>query len=275
MLSIVIPCFNEAGNAPTVERDLLPVARQLAAREPVEIVFVDDGSSDDTQAVFEALCARHRDARLQLRVVAHDRNRGLGAALRTGLRAAQGDVLVTTDSDATYRFEEIPRLLEKLTDGVDVVTASPYHPQGAVANVPSHRLVLSRGSSWLYRRLIGRQVHTYTALFRAYRRPVLETARFSSDGFLAGTEILVNAMLAGYTVAEYPTTLHSRVIGTSKAKLLRTIKAHLRFQARLLGVQVGLGSGRWVAERPALAAPAIDARAGAAVTPAVAAGPTR
>jgi dolichol-phosphate mannosyltransferase len=257
MLSIVVPCYNEADNAPTVERDLLPVARSLATDGPVEIVFVDDGSTDDTLATFEALCARNAGPDLLLRVVPHDRNRGLGAALRTGLRAAHGDVLITTDCDATYRFHEIPPLLARLTPDVDIVTASPYHPDGSVENVPQHRLVLSKGSSALYRVLVDWRVHCYTALFRAYRRRVLQTARLSSDGFLAGTEILVNAMLAGHRVVEHPTTLHARVMGTSKAKLLRTIKAHLRFQARLLGVRLKLSSSTWVAERPSLATPVI------------------
>jgi glycosyltransferase involved in cell wall biosynthesis len=84
MLSIVVPCYNEADNAPTVERDLLPVARSLATDGPVEIVFVDDGSTDDTLATFEALCARHAGRDLLLRVVPHDRNRGLGAAPACG-----------------------------------------------------------------------------------------------------------------------------------------------------------------------------------------------
>jgi dolichol-phosphate mannosyltransferase len=257
MLSIVIPCYNEADNAPTVASDLFPIAATLAERTPVEIIFVNDGSSDDTQSAFEALCQRVKHPKVQARVIAHDRNRGLGAALRTGFGAAKGDVIVSTDSDATYRFTEIPALLDRLTDDVDVVTASPYHPEGGVANVPQYRLVLSKGSSFLYRRLIGKHVHTYTALFRAYRRRVLETTPFSSDGFLAGTEILVNAMLAGYKVAEYPTVLHSRVIGTSKAKLARTIRAHLIFQGRILAAQVGLRRERWVAERPDIAVPAL------------------
>jgi dolichol-phosphate mannosyltransferase len=258
MLSIVIPCYNEADNASTVERDLIIVAAALAERTPVEIVFVDDGSTDGTQPALEALCARHTRSRLMLRVVAHDRNRGLGAALRTGFAAAHGDLLVTTDSDATYRFHEIPALLDCLTDAVDVVTASPYHPLGGVANVPRYRLVLSRGSSWIYRQLVSRDVHTYTALFRAYRRHVLESTPFSSDGFLAGTEILVNAVLAGYRVVEHPTVLHSRAQGTSKARLARTVIAHLRLQARILGARLGFASRRWVAERPSVAVPAMS-----------------
>jgi dolichol-phosphate mannosyltransferase len=253
MISIVIPCHNEADNATLVESGLLPVAAALAARTPVEIIFVDDGSTDDTREAYEALGRRIMQPDVQARVVAHDRNRGLGAALATGFQASRGDIIITTDCDGTYRFSEIPGLLARLTDAVDLVTASPYHPDGGVENVPEYRLVLSRGSSWIYRRLVNKDVHTYTALFRVYRRRVLERVLFSSNGFLAGTEILVNAMLAGFRVAEHPAVLHARVMGVSKAKLARTIVAHLSFQASILYAQVGRRNIRWVVEKPDLA----------------------
>jgi hypothetical protein len=115
-----------------------------------------------------------------------------------------------------------------------MVTAAPYHPQGAVAGVPAYRLLLSRGASASYRLLVDHHVYTYTALFRAYRRNVLESVPFYANGFLAGTELLVNGLRMGYQVAEYPTTLHVRVYGVSKAKMIRTIKAHLAFQCQSL-----------------------------------------
>jgi dolichol-phosphate mannosyltransferase len=87
-------------------------------------------------------------------------------------------------------------------------------------------------------------VYTYTALFRAYRTEVVRAVGFESNGFLAVAEILVNARLRGYRVAEYPTTLHARVTGTSKAKLLRTIGAHLRFLGTVVRRRVGLGAQR-------------------------------
>lgn len=86
----------------------------------------------------------------------------------------------------------------------------------------------------IYRLLVNWNLHTYTSLFRVYRRHVVKSIQFESDGFLAGTEILVKAMLAGYQVAEYPAVLYSRVFGESKAKIKRTIQAHLRFQFRVL-----------------------------------------
>ncbi len=83
-------------------------------------------------------------------------------------------------------------------------------------------------------------MYTYTSLFRAYRREVVQNVTFESDGFLAGTELMVKGMLMGYRVAEYPAVLHRRAYGESKAKIKRTVLAHLEFQARVLGHRLGL-----------------------------------
>lgn len=233
-LSIVVPCYNESDNVAKIQQEFFPVVAELAQTRSVEVIFVDDGSSDDTwQALVDAFGHDYLPG-VAVRFERHPVNRGLGAAIRTGFAAAKGEVIVTTDSDGTYKFTEIPALLACLTPEVDMVTASPYHPAGGIVGVPAYRLILSQGSSILYRILVDWRVHTYTALFRTYRRQVIEYVPFESDGFLAGTEILVNGMLMGYRVAEYPAVLHSRVFGTSKAKLIRTIKAHLKFQGRVL-----------------------------------------
>jgi len=119
-------------------------------------------------------------------------------------------------------------------DGVDIVTASPYHPNGRVEGVPRFRLLFSFGASLLYRILVRWDVHTWTALFRAYRRRVIENVTFESNDFLAGTELLVKALQRGYTVSEFPTTLRVRTFGQSSIRIARVTKAHLKFQLRLL-----------------------------------------
>jgi dolichol-phosphate mannosyltransferase len=235
-ISIIIPCYNESENVPRLRQELWPTCLSLAETRSVEIIFVDDGSRDGTAAALEAT---FRDASgPAVRIVRHIKNRGLGAALRTGLSAARGDVLVTTDCDGTYAFSEIPALLAQLTPDADIVTASPYHRDGGVDGVPAYRLLLSRGSSLIYRVLVDWRLRTYTSLFRAYRRPVTEKITTESDGFLAVAELLVKAMLAGYRAVEYPTVLHVRRAGVSKARLARTVVAHLRFQARVLGYRL-------------------------------------
>jgi dolichol-phosphate mannosyltransferase len=229
-LSIIIPCFNEEQTVPALERKLFPVVAQLRQGQAVEVVFVDDGSQDDTARLLDDVAARHPE----VRVVRHAYNKGLGAATRTGFAQARGRILFVTDSDGTYPFTEIPAMLALVTPDVDIVTASPYHPDGGVEGVPAYRIFLSKGASLLYRILLRWDVHTYTAMVRAYRREVAHRVPSVADGFLMPAEILSNAILLGYKAVEYPAVLHVRRYGQSKAKVARIILAHVRFQLELL-----------------------------------------
>jgi dolichol-phosphate mannosyltransferase len=198
-LSIIVPCYNEVENVTKLSNELLPVVEGLLIHggnespdkfHSVEMIFVDDGSRDGTYSRLNE-CFRNNNTGVSFKFLKHETNLGLGAAIRTGFLNADGDILVTVDSDGTYKFSEIPSLLSLLTPEVDIVTASPYHPQGAVVGVPAYRLFLSRGSSIIYRILVDWNIYTYTCLFRAYRSEVIQKIHFKSDGFLAGTEILV------------------------------------------------------------------------------------
>lgn len=229
-LSVVVPCFNEAENTPLIEAALLPVLRGLSLPGGFEVLLIDDGSTDGTAAQLSVLTERNPEARLVL----HENNAGLGAALRSGFRQARGSIVVTVDSDASYRFSDIPALLEMLTEDVDIVTASPYHPAGSIGEVSKLRLWLSRCCSVLYRRILASDIYTFTSLFRAYRREVLESVPFDAPGYLAGTEILVRAILRGFRVAELPCRLQPRQYGTSKIRLMQTVCAHVGMQSRLL-----------------------------------------
>lgn len=240
-LSVVVPCFNEEDNIDKLKTEFFPVVEKLLGSrvnggqvETIEIVFVDDGSRDDTYDALKEAFGSYAHPSIMVGFERHAVNRGLGAAMRTGFKAATGDVIVTTDSDGTYHFSTIPAMLEHLQGGVSIVTASPYHPEGEVVGVPGYRIFLSRGSSLLYRILLSWKVHTYTALYRAYRREVIDQIPFTADDFLGGTELMVKAMLKGYKVDEFPAALHRRMFGVSKAKLMRTIMSHLNFQARLV-----------------------------------------
>lgn len=230
-LTLIVPAYNEAqGVGQTVEK-LKPVVASLRMAYTVDIVFVDDGSRDATAQLLRDAFAGDPT----VKVVSHEQNRGLGAALRTGFQHATGDLIVTTDFDGTYDFDQITVLVEQLvSQKSDIATASPYHPQGQVVGVPGYRLLFSKGASLLYRLLISWRIHTWTALFRAYRRGVLEHVGFASDDFLAGTEILVNALRAGYVVVECPMVLRTRTFGQSSIRIARVTAAHLKFQSAIL-----------------------------------------
>ena len=229
-LSIVVPCYNEQANVNLLVGGLRPVVAELRRRHTVEVLFVDDGSVDGTGDLLES---RWRDASA-VRVIRHARNKGLGGALRTGFSHARGEVIVCNDSDSTYAYTLIPRLLELLEPDVDVVTASCYHPAGSVENLPALRVLLSKAASFMYRVILRWDIHTYTCLFRAYRRHVIQNVSFQSDDFLSVTELLANALRAGFVVRELPCTLRVRRYGQSKARIVRIICSHLRFQWDLL-----------------------------------------
>jgi dolichol-phosphate mannosyltransferase len=235
-LSLVIPCYNEADNIAQMREQLGAIRSELDRRGPFELVLVDDGSSDDTYARLSSAFADWEN----VIVVQHEHNRGLGAALRTGFAHARGDVIVTTDSDGTYPFTTIPALLDLLRPGIDIVTASPYHPDGGIDGVPAYRLMFSKGASTIYRILVNPRLRTYTAMYRAYRREVIERSRTTSDGFLMVTQLLVDAMLAGYQVAEFPAVLRVRRYGQSKARVWQITRSHLRYQGRVLLQRLGL-----------------------------------
>lgn len=229
-LSLVIPCYNESDSIAPMVRQLNVVRPELERRGPFELLLIDDGSTDDT---FVQLTQAFADWP-NVRIVQHDGNRGLGAAMRTGFANARGEVVVVTDSDGTYPFTTIPELLDCLTPDVDIVTSSAYHPRGGVEGVPAYRLLFSQGASLIYRILVNPRIHTYTAMYRAYRRRVIERIHPVLDGYVVMAEILVNALLAGYKVAEYPTVLHVRKFGQSKAKIWKITRQHLHFQAGVL-----------------------------------------
>jgi dolichol-phosphate mannosyltransferase len=240
-LSVVVPCFNEEDNIEKLKTEFFPAVEELIGNsvngqkiDSVEVVFVDDGSKDSTYDALNGAFGSNSHPSISVKFEKHEENRGLGAAIRTGFDVVTGDIIVTTDSDGTYHFSTIPSLLEHLNGKVSIVTASPYHPNGEVVGVPGYRIFLSRGASLLYRILLNWNIHTYTALYRVYRREVIEEISFAADDFLGGTELMVKAMLKGYQVSEFPAALHPRMFGVSKARLLKTIGSHLNFQARLV-----------------------------------------
>ena len=229
-VSVVVPCFNEEATVPLLVDALAEMASGFGPGREVEILFVDDGSSDGT---LDAL--RKVAPELNGRVLSHERNRGISEAFRTGFRAATGDVVCTIDADCTFDPRElVPMVAELESTGADVVAASPYHPRGGVEGVPVWRLALSRTASRIYGWILPVKLHSYTACFRAFRRPVVEAMRFEDPGFLGVTEMLASAIRQGFQVVERPMVLRRRTTGVSKMRTLRVVRDHLRFMFALL-----------------------------------------
>ena len=237
-LSVVVPCHNEAEGIPRLLTVLDDVRGSLGPEYEWEVVFVDDGSRDRTWEILQA-AGRERP---EMRTIRHEVNRGLGAALRTGFQHATGDLVATIDSDCTYDPREIVTMLRLVREGADVVVASPYHPNGAVLNVPAYRIFLSKNLSRLYRVVLGPDLYTYTSLFRLYRAQVLRAIAFEANGFVAMAQILVAALLGGFRVVEFPTRLALREYGESKAAIFRLMRDHVRLLSHLIRHRVRVPS---------------------------------
>lgn len=213
-----------------MRNSLRSVRQSLAGSYEVYLVFVDDGSTDQTWLWLQRLFEVEPDCAL----LRHPENLGVSAAILTGIRSAQTEVVCSIDCDGTYDPHQLLNFLPLLTDGVDLVTASPYHPLGHAFNVPSWRLALSRTASALYRCILRNKLHTYTSCFRVYRRSAVVNLEITEGGFLGVTELIGKLDLGGSTIVECPAILEVRVLGRSKMKTFQVIVGHLRLMSRLL-----------------------------------------
>lgn len=201
-VSIVLPAKNEAGA-------IGPVVTQLLRLLPdAEVIVVSDGSSDDTQASAERAGAK---------VVSHPYSKGNGAAIKTGARTAKGRVIVFMDADGQHDPMDIPRLLEKIEQGHDMVVGA--RQKGSQAS-------LGRGfANGLYNRLAslmtGHKVEDLTSGFRAVRASKFrEFLYLLPNGFSYPTTSTMAFFRAGYSVAYIPIHAAKR-IGKSHIRLLR------------------------------------------------------
>jgi len=240
---LVLPAFNEAENLPPL-LDRVRVA--WSGRFPFRVLVVDDGSRDDTASV-AAAAARH----IPVDVVRHERNRGLAAAIRTGIaeacrRAGDNDVVVTMDADNSHPPELVPLMLERLEAGSDLVIASRFVRGGREEGVPWRRRVLSRAAGLVFRCVCPIPgVRDYTTGFRAYRAALLKKLwslhgdrLIEAAAFSVMTEILLKARAVRPRIAEVPLILRYDLKGgPSKMRLGRTIRDY----ARLLGRELRPG----------------------------------
>ncbi|HXE62159.1 MAG TPA: DUF3473 domain-containing protein [Bryobacteraceae bacterium] len=235
-VSVIIPCFNEEATIPYLSRALEELRVELAPRYDVQFILVDDGSSDNTWVRLNEYFGSHRDDKQDDRndalLIRQQVNGGVASAIATGLQYAR-EIACSMDCDCSYDPRELGPMLDLLTDGVDLVTASPYHPEGHVANVPSWRVGLSRGASLLYRIVTGRKLHTFTSCLRVYRRSSAVTTPLQHGGFLGVAELAGRFAVDGRRIVEHPATLELRLFGQSKMKVVRTIGGHLRLMAAL------------------------------------------
>lgn len=209
-LAVIIPCFNEVGAISST----LEAVREAVA-QPFELIAVDDGSTDGTAEVLNA--ARRHDPRLT--VIAHDGNRGYGAALKTGIRHSRAEWIAILDADGTYPLGDLPQLLAH-TDQADMVVGARTADDAEHALPRQVFKAFLRGYvSWL----AGRRVPDANSGMRVFRRDVAEGfLKILPDGF-SFTTTLTLAMLTNDYRVHYVPIGYRRRVGHSKIRPLRDV----------------------------------------------------
>lgn len=230
-VSIVVPMCNEEDSIEILREKLALLQSRLDPDFDVEYCLVDDGSTDSTWDLMGSAVPQNAAFVRRKHLV----NRGVGAAIRTGLAASSGSIVCTIDADCSYPPEDLYSLIQRIVSGeADIAVASPYHPAAGVVGVNRWRIVLSRQCSRLYQWLSPLKLHTYTSIFRAYTSEAASQVTFASDGFVSAAEILFSAHRCGFRVCEVPLLLRARQRGYSKIRILRTISAHLALMLQLV-----------------------------------------
>jgi dolichol-phosphate mannosyltransferase len=214
LLSIVIPARDEEGCiASTVEH----LHIELRLRDvPHEIVVVDDGSTDRTWEILEALRSR-------IPVLAPIQNQaphGFGRAVARGLAAMKGDAVVIMMADESDDCRDVVRYWQTLKEGHDCVFGSRFIKGGGVIDYPKIKLFLNRLANWFLKVLFRIKLNDTTNAFKAYRREVIEGCQpLIAPHFNLTVEIPLKAIVRGYTWTTIPITWRNRRSGTAKLKI--------------------------------------------------------
>ena len=210
LLSVVMPVYNEQATL----REIVAAVRAVPI--PKEIILVDDGSRDDSRAILADLSAAHGE----IRVIEHDRNRGKGAALRSGFLEARGDAVIVQDADLEYEPDDYPVLLAPILRGeADVVYGSRYliddQDPGRERDQFYH-YIGNRVLTFLSNLFTGLNLTDMETCYKCFRRDVLADIRIESRRFTVEPELTAKLAKKPVKIFEVPIRYHGRKYSEGK-----------------------------------------------------------
>ena len=210
-LSIIIPVFNEEESLPLT---VAAIFDELGTDPDfLELVLVDDASRDKTVAMAQQLMS----AEPRIRLVKHDRNRGLGAAIRTGLAAAEGELVLYTDADLPFDFRLIPDLLALAQPNNIVIGCRNNRGEGG------RRWLLSKGYNLLCWLALGVWVRDINFACKLLPRKAVRRMNLHAEGSFIDAEMLLECRRLGYEIAQLPMTYQPRTVGESTLSRPRVV----------------------------------------------------
>ena len=212
--SVVVPLYNEEGSVDRLHYRLTHVMREFG--QVYEIIFVDDGSSDQTAEIVEDLAGIDPS----LRVITLGRNFGQTAALKAGFDAACGEIIISMDGDLQHDPAEIPRFIEKLDEGFDIVSGWREKRKDTWLT----RRLPSRIANWTMAQISGVPLHDFGTTFKAYRRETIQNIPLYGE---LHRFIPALAAWSGARIVEIPITNPPRQYGKSNYGISRTFRVFL------------------------------------------------
>ncbi len=212
-ITVVVPLYNEAKSIPELAKRLTKVLKAYN----YEIIFVNDGSTDGSEAVLNQIAEQNE----RIKVIHFKRNYGQTAAINAGVQHANGDVIVLIDADLENQPEDIPKLLKKLQEGYDVVSGwrrERWKKQWLTRKLPS------KIANWLISKLSGVHLHDYGCTLKAYKADVIKDVRLYGE---MHRFIPIYCKWEGGKITEVPVSYQPRKYGSSKYGLTRTFKVLL------------------------------------------------
>lgn len=209
-LSIIVPLFNEEANIVPLYVRLTQVL--TGVEQPYEIIFVDDGSNDETPRVLDEVY----ESDSHVKILSLRRNFGQTAALKAGFDIARGEIIIAMDGDLQHNPEEIPAFIAKLQEGYDVVSGWRAQRQDAWLT----RKLPSCIANWMMARLSGVPLHDFGTTFKAYRREIIQNIPLYGD---LHRFIPALATWSGARITEIPIKNPPRGTGKSNYGFLRTL----------------------------------------------------
>jgi len=213
IISVVIPAYNEQHTIGQTISDTILTMDSL--KMPYEIIVVDDGSTDNTGQIA---------SKYKATVLSNEKNQGKGYALRKGFQYAQGDIIVTIDSDGAHEPKEIPDLIQPLFNGADVVAGSRYLGGRMGTTTRLHRIGNTL-FNFTIMILTGKQITDSQSGFRAFKREILQKIALQSLGYDIEAEMTVKSLRNGFVFQEQPIYCARRKCDNSK---LRTFHDGIR-----------------------------------------------
>ncbi len=205
-LSVIIPAYNEGSTIAEVVR------RVAAIPLPVEIIVVDDGSTDSTPSVLERMRIEYPN----LVVVTHARNRGKGAAIRSGIEVASGDVIIIQDADLEYNPSEIPSVIRPILQGAARVAYGTRFHSGRPHGMRLPNWIINRLLAWMANFLFRASITDEATCYKAFRADLLKSIPLKCERFEFCPEVTAKVRKRGECIAEVPISYTARTIQEGK-----------------------------------------------------------